>query len=216
MSWRVLLFTLLLAAGAAAFGGMQLGDWLVAHAPVVAPPPNPAGSDSDTVVLDADGKPYLAQPPQPLVNGALGVPEALPPVAWDGSRVSLLIVNTNPDVWVSANRLSSDELRHLAQAGAKLPDGPADVVPADMPTPGQGSRLTPTQAPPMPTPSVVSATPPGRGRGGNWQEALRSELAQCAKLGFFDRPSCAWGARNRHCEPNQAWGAIPECPRRPD
>jgi len=201
MSWRVLILILLLATGAAAFGGMQLGDWLVAHAPIAAAPPNSAGNDPDTVVLNADGKPYLAQPPQPLVNGALGVPEAPQPVAWNEPRVSLLIVNTNPDVWASAQKVSDDELRQLTQASAKLPDGPADVIPADTPTPGQGSRLIPAQAPPMPTqPVAPAATLGARGHPDNWQEALRDELAQCARLGFFERPSCAWGARNRHCK----------------
>ena len=37
MSWRLLFATLLLALGASAWGGIQLGDWLVAHAPPAAP-----------------------------------------------------------------------------------------------------------------------------------------------------------------------------------
>jgi len=209
MSWRVVIFTLLLAVGAAAFGGVQLGDWLVAHAPIAAAPPNPVGNDPDAVVLDADGKPYLAQPPQPLVNGVLGVPDAPMPVRWNAPKASLLIVNTNPDVWVSANKLSEAELRHIAQADARLPDGPADVLAVDLPTPGQGSLVTPQQVAANTTP-VVSA------HAGHWQASLRNELTQCARLGFFDRPSCAWGARNRYCAPNQAWGTIPECPKRPD
>ena len=31
MSWRFLFATLLVALGASAWGGIQLGDWLVAH-----------------------------------------------------------------------------------------------------------------------------------------------------------------------------------------
>ncbi|ADP16048.1 hypothetical protein AXYL_02728 [Achromobacter xylosoxidans A8] len=48
-----------------------------------------------------------------------------------------------------------------------------------------------------------------------WVEALKSELARCATLGFFERPDCAWAARKQFCEPNRAWGAIQECPNRP-
>jgi len=209
MSWRVVIFTLLLAVGAAAFGGVQLGDWLVAHAPIAAAPPNSIDKDPDAVVLDADGKPYLAQPPQPLVNGVLGVPDVPMPVRWNTPKASLLIVNTNPDVWVSANKLSEAELLYLTEAGAKRIDGNPDVVSVDPPLPGQGSSA------PLPVAAAVSLSD-AKARSGHWQDVLRSELAQCAKLGFFDRPSCAWRARNRYCAPNQAWGAIPECPRRTD
>jgi len=207
MSWRFLLLTLLLAFGAAAFGGIQLGDWLVAHAPLVTTTTNLQGADPDQVVLDADGKPYLAQPPQPLVDGRLGVPDKPTQVAWDARRVSLLTVNTNPNVLVSARKLSTEELQHLQQASDKLPPGPADIVSADVPLPGAGSG-TPEEAPRQ----AVTALPRP---GSHWQQALRDALAQCAKLGFFDRPSCAWTARNRYCEPNHAWGEIHECPRRP-
>jgi hypothetical protein len=48
-----------------------------------------------------------------------------------------------------------------------------------------------------------------------WVKALQAELAQCATLGFFDRPNCAWSARDRYCEANHGWGVVKECPVRP-
>ena len=48
-----------------------------------------------------------------------------------------------------------------------------------------------------------------------WVAVLDGELAQCAKLGFFERPECAWAARKRYCEPNQGWGKVKECPAQP-
>ena len=210
MSWRFLFVFLLLAAGAAAFGGVQVGDWLVAHAPVAAPSPN-ADSDDNVAVLDANGKPYTAQPPQPLVNGTLGVPADTTQPDWAITSPSLLRTNTNPDIHLSANKMSSDEIRALTQASAGLPPGPADVVSVDVPAPGQGSR-TILNAPPMPASGQMPGTSP---TDSNWQQALSNELAQCATLGFFERPSCAWGARNRYCEPNKAWGSVPGCPSRP-
>ncbi len=48
-----------------------------------------------------------------------------------------------------------------------------------------------------------------------WIGELRSELARCAALGFFERPDCAWAARKQYCEPHRAWGTIKECPNRP-
>lgn len=48
-----------------------------------------------------------------------------------------------------------------------------------------------------------------------WVKALQTELARCAELGFFDRPDCAWAARNQFCEANHGWGVVKECPTRP-
>jgi len=48
-----------------------------------------------------------------------------------------------------------------------------------------------------------------------WVTALDRELAQCAELGFFERPECAWAARKQYCEPNQGWGKVKECPAQP-
>lgn len=48
-----------------------------------------------------------------------------------------------------------------------------------------------------------------------WLKALQTELAQCATLGFFDRPDCAWAARDKYCESNRGWGVVKECPKRP-
>ena len=48
-----------------------------------------------------------------------------------------------------------------------------------------------------------------------WVATLDEELAQCAELGFFERPECAWAARKQYCEPNQGWGKVKECPAQP-
>lgn len=48
-----------------------------------------------------------------------------------------------------------------------------------------------------------------------WVDTLKSELASCAELGFFERPDCAWEARRQFCEPNHGWGVVKECPSRP-
>ena len=87
MSWRVLVVTLLLALGASAWAGIQLGDWLVQHAPQAAPPPGQNENNQER--LDADGKPYVAQPPQPRVDGTLGVPEKAAATNWEVATVSL-------------------------------------------------------------------------------------------------------------------------------
>ena len=62
--------------------------------------------------------------------------------------------------------------------------------------------------PPPPPPPVAA----GPQTNGNWEAALRRELQACSNLGFFDRPSCSWAARNKYCEPNNAWGRTRDCP----
>jgi len=50
------------------------------------------------------------------------------------------------------------------------------------------------------------------GNAGAWQARLRQDLQACDAESFFDRPSCAWAARNRYCTPNNAWGRVADCP----
>ena len=226
MSWRLLFLTLLLAFGAAAFGGLQLGDWLVAHAPVAAPAPGQDAADPERVVLDANGKPFVAQPPQPLVDGTLGVPAQPSATAWQVPTVSLFETVSDPKVNIARDRLSASEAQELAEVTADLPAGPADVVTIDLAEPGEGSRpqplpgqppltaMQPMGGTPVPAPQQATPTPAPAG-GQDWRGALRNELQHCASLGFFERPSCSWNARNKYCAPNRAWGTIAECPRRP-
>jgi len=237
MSWRLLFLILLLAFGASALGGLQLGDWLVAHAPVAAPVPGQDAADPDKVVLDADGKPFVAQPPQPLVDGTLGVPSAPGGTRWQVPTVSLFETVTDPGVNIARDSLSASEVMRLSEAGAALPQGPADVVTVDIAQPGEGSRPQPPmpEQPPLQPQYPIPGQPPymaQAAQGGqavaprpaapaqapaqqqDWLAALRNELQHCATLGFFQRPSCAWNARNKYCAPNRAWGSVAECPRR--
>jgi len=226
MSWRLLLATLVVALGGAAWGGIQLGDWLVAHAPRAIPAPGQESDLSQQPVLDANGRPYVAQPPQPRIDGTRGVPDKPADTQWTVPTVSLFDTVTDPAVQISRNRLSIDEAREIAaHSSTSLPTGPSDIATLDLQTLGGSSSVAqPEQAQganttagtlrvgtSMLAPPSVSA-PPAGAKG--WQEALKRELAQCATQGFFERPTCSWNARNKYCEPNQAWGVIAECPRK--
>lgn len=81
MSWRALIIFLLLAVVASWQGGQQLGHWLIEQAPEsIASAFNP--TDDRSQALDADGKPLAPQPPQPRIDGTLGVPRDMEPVEW--------------------------------------------------------------------------------------------------------------------------------------
>ncbi|MPT25436.1 MAG: hypothetical protein E2602_00680 [Achromobacter sp.] len=225
MSWRLLFATLLLALGASAWGGIQLGDWLVAHAPQAAPAPGQDAAASQQPVLDANGRPYVAQPPQPRIDGTLGVPDKPADHEWTINTVSLFDTLSDPAVQISRERISQDQAREIAAASqVPLPQGTSDVSTLDLQAPGTGTAINGGQAPAQQaagygnTPMVQAPPPPNSspapGAPG-WQDALKRELAHCATQGFFERPSCSWAARNKYCGPNRAWGTMAECPARP-
>ncbi len=121
MSWRFLIATLLIALGASAWGGIQLGDWLVAHAPAAAPAPGQDAAASQQPVLDANGRPYVAQPPQPRIDGTLGVPDKPADREWQVNTVSLFDTVSDPAVQISRERISPEQARNrclVARAAA--------------------------------------------------------------------------------------------------
>lgn len=213
MSWRFILAILVVAAGASAWGGVQLGDWLVAHGPV-APVIEDTTEASAVPVLDANGLPYLAQPPQPLVNGQLGIPDAPQQVAWEIPEKSLEETAANATIDLATTPITMDEAVQIAASGNQSFHGIADVGDLGLGASnfnGSAQPLQPIEVAPPPPPPVPNATPPAQNNQA-WQANLHQDLQACSNQGFFDRPSCAWAARNKYCEPNNAWGRVPGCP----
>jgi hypothetical protein len=210
MSWRFMIAILVVAAGASAWGGIRLGDWLVAHGPV-APPIASESGISSVPVLDANGLPYVAQPPQPLMNGQQGVPEAPAQIAWQIPETSLDDTKSTAAIDLATTTISMDEARRIAESGgSQALQGIADVSGLGLggALNGQPLPLQPVEvAPPPPPPAPVAAR-----NDQAWQASLRQDLQACSAQGFFDRPSCAWAARNKYCEPNNAWGRTRDCP----
>jgi hypothetical protein len=211
MSWRVL-FLILLVAGIAAWqGGMRLGTWLVEQAPLsIASAP----SSDTTEVLDADGKPLAPQPPQPRIDGTLGVPREMAPIEWTVEAVIASYEDANSSGKKSddddddEDKEKSSERRdyEASAAGRGLPTGPRDVATVDLGLPGVGPGAKPQPQAPARATSIPAPL------GGAWQQALKKDLEQCSKQGFFQRPSCIQNARNKYCAPNNAWGKVSDCP----
>lgn len=208
MSWRFILAILLVAAGASAWGGLHLGNWLVAHGPTS--PVVPTHPElSDARVLDADGKPFMARPPQPLVNGRQGVPEAPDQVAWQIPETSASELESKAVIHLATTTITMDVARQIAEGDFNVPglSGIADVGNLAGGRGGDQSLQPVDVAPPPPAPST--GTPQSDHA---WQASLRQELQACSAKSFFDRPSCAWAARNKYCQPNNAWGRVRDCP----
>lgn len=209
MSWRFIFAILVLAAGASVWGGLRLGEWLVAHGPV-ATATNEQMPINPVPVLDADGNPYTAQPPQPLVDGRLAIPEELPQVAWQIPETSLDETKSNPVIPVATTTITMVEAQQIAAGGGAAGNltGIADVgnLMGNLGNaPIQPIETAQNNAPPV-------AQQPLGNSGGAWQANLRQDLQACDAESFFDRPSCAWAARNKYCTPNNAWGRVADCP----
>ncbi|WP_323018866.1 hypothetical protein [Castellaniella sp.] len=209
MSWRLIFAILLLAAGASAWGGLQLGDWLVIHSPSQVQTTEPPVELTDTPVLDANGKPFVASAPQPLSDGRQGVPSLPPPVDWQIQTAPLM--GEHRPIALATTTISMDEA--IALAAQNQQDGFGLQGIADI-----GALITNQPVQPIDVPSLPAAPNPSGAQtadSGNWQAAFQAELKTCATLGFFSRPSCAWAARNRYCEAHQAWGKAKDCPAKP-
>ncbi len=201
MSWRLIFAILILAAGTSAWGGLQLGDWLIAHGPTKPLVPVPPPELSKTPVLDANGKPFVATAPQPLLNGGQGIPEIMPPVDWQINSQSLMASQSK--IALATTTITLEQTIALA-AGEQLEPAGLDGI-AQL-TAGSYQNIQPIDVPPMPNAQPASQIP--------WQDKFHAALKACENVGFFSRPSCAWDARNKYCEPNNAWGKVDGCPAR--
>lgn len=199
MSWRALILFLLLAVVASWQGGRQLGLWLVEQAPdSIASASNP-GEDRRQA-LDADGKPLAPQPPQPRIDGTLGVPREMQPIEW--SIAPVLASRDDANSYKKDGEEDEDDEDAEQDSNTRLNrEGPDSVRTVDVRAQTAGAQTArPGAAVPTPT--------------GNWQDALKKELAQCSSVGFFKRPSCIQSAQNKFCGPNNAWGKVADCPSR--
>lgn len=190
MSWRTLIIFLLLAAVASWQGGQQLGHWLIEQAPEsIASASKP--TDDRSQVLDADGKPLAPQPPQPRIDGTLGVPRDMEPIEW---AITAVIASREDANSFEQEGEGDDE-------NENSPDGDQDSVRTlDV------TSSTATAPPRSGQPTTIASD--------NWQQALTSELARCNSVGFFRRPGCIDAAQNKFCGPNNAWGKVAGCPAR--
>lgn len=214
MSWRFLFVFLLLVAGGAAVGGMELGDWLIAHAPESIAQASWGNSKNDReIVLDANGKRFTPQPPQPRIDGTLGVPRELAPTQWTITAVSVLEISRE----ANATQVGDDEPQELPAAGTGLSRSSSDVATVDVTSP-RGTAATPAsgQSAAMPgnNPQQRAAAAPATTGVPEWLQTLRREIEVCNNLGFFQRPACVQNARNKICSPNDGWSKVPECPPR--
>lgn len=105
-----------------------------------------------------------------------------------------------------------------ASVPASTPEGETPTSPrpaaATATAPAREAAAPHAAAPDMPRPTLRITEIPAENPHA-WVDNLKAELARCARLGFFERPDCAWAAHKQYCGPNQGWGAVKECPAQP-
>lgn len=196
MSWRALIIFLLLAVAASWQGGRQLGLWLVEQAPEsIASASNQ--KDDRGEVLDANGKPLAPQPPQPRIDGTLGVPKEMGPVEWEIAPVIASRADANS---YKKDGEDDEEENPEQQDNDSNNSDPGTVPTIDVQSTSGTSAPRPATPPPAPPIS--------------WQASLKKELTQCRNVGFFRRPGCIDSALTKYCGPNNAWGKTADCPDR--
>lgn len=224
MSWRVLIIILVLAGIGSWWGGVELGEWLVKKAPDAISSANGAKTGSAEATLDANGQPYVAQPPQPRIDGTLGIPKEFAAPEWTILPITVdgVVRDSDDMIRIDVPKAEADMEHHeAAVGGSDLPQGPVDVVTIDVP------KLPEYRTPTAPAPTVVappskSNPPPARSEPkkpavttdnkAGWQQALKTDIGRCGQFGFFDRPRCIEQVQRKYCGPNNAWGKIPDCP----
>ena len=219
MSWRILLASLLLGIAASVWGGLQLGNWLIEHGPLKS---NVFDAYKDLYTLptlDAEGRPYVPAPPQPLVNGRLAVPDDVESLEWAIDQDTNLLAERPPIALATATAgFTAGSSTHRTTVSPSGLQGLAhisrDSLQAGMAVPANTDVIQPidiAQPPPPPTQEVQVDNLPIQ-QDPNWQMNFQRELTSCDSLGFFQSPSCKWEARNKYCAPNNAWGRVPDCP----
>ncbi|TAM86289.1 MAG: hypothetical protein EPN41_10220 [Candidimonas sp.] len=212
MSWRFIFVVLLIAAGVSAWGGIQFGDWLIAHGPEKAIVHNEPVLPK-LLTLNANGQPVTARPPQPLVDGQLGLQQPPPPVDWKIESSESATAQPNLNIAMATTAITMDQAKLIASEGnstqganlSGIADASSLVGRKAPPAP-----LQPVDVPPPPPPP--DQTPHSTYTSKGWQARFQEALRVCSEKGFFERPSCAWAARNQYCEANRAWGKVRDCP----
>jgi hypothetical protein len=211
MSWRFIIAVLLIAAGVSTWGGLQFGNWLIAHGPEKAEYHNEPPL-AKLPVLDANGRPYSAQPPQPLVDGHLGYQQSIPPVDWQIKSDESANATPNLNIAMATTTITMDQAKLIAGGGSTQGANLAGIADVSSLVGGKPSAQAPIQPVDVPPPPPAPEQTPDPNTSRNWQGQFHRALEICSQKGFFERPSCAWDARNQYCEPNHAWGKVRDCP----
>ena len=191
MSWRLLIFTILVFAAVATALGLQAGDYLIGRVPVQANIPNVTELDPPAE-YDEQGQLIIPQPMQPLLDGTQGLASAKPDIDWkiQESNLEEALKNEEDSAMYAEENLRLSGVVTQGSTGNTL-----NLQPLRRQQPTQGSG----------------------GSGGDnlsWVGAFNQAMTQYCALGFNERPSCISRVRNQYCCAINAWVRFADCPAR--
>ncbi|GAA5235923.1 hypothetical protein FOZ76_26195 [Verticiella sediminum] len=207
--WARISLSLLAALLLAAAAGAWLGQLLVQGAPFGPATPGPGDTTTQISRVGTDGQAQVPEPPQPRVDGTLGVPSR--GALTSGQTVPLVSVleQENRGIAVSGSQPAPDIGAFVANLeGQRQGPGQFNVAPVETGAAdagGQRAELPPELAFAVARPADEPARPA-------WQESLSASLGRCASQRFFSPAECEQRLRMQYCEPNGGWGRVPECP----
>lgn len=194
--WRGILIFLAALWTLSAVAGVWLGQALTESAPLL------LDTETDATRKAAMGSVLagLPEPPQPRMDGTLGLVNRDPIVQQADVELVSALQNTASSVSMStivvdpAAPGTADPARILAglDGGARAPDEASLVVPG--------------------LNAMVGGMPPPAPAAPDWLGQLRTGLAGCGNHARFSPPECEQRLRQQYCTPNNGWGQVPECP----
>ncbi|MBU4613024.1 hypothetical protein IMZ29_21505 [Achromobacter sp. GG226] len=203
-----LVAALLVAAAAGAF----FGHLLVQNAPFA--PQQDTQPSTPISQVGADGQAYVPEPPQPRVDGSLGVPQRRA-AGESAPLVSLLEANQNPGIAISTSRADDlDSLMARLQTNGAMGPGRSGIPVPSFQESGQQGAPAPRELPPELAFAVAqpAESAPAAPAVPAWQQSLRDSLGRCGRQRFFSEAECEQRLRVQYCEPNGGWGRVAECP----
>jgi len=216
--WARISIFIVAALMVAAAGGAWFGHMLVQQAPKS---PVPAASASTPIAIGLNGG-QIPEPPQPRLDGSLGIPERSPAIPVPEAPLVSILDDANVPIPVSSASSRSgpkqDDLEALLLRESNfLPNNGAPNPPPtasagmSQPAPRRDGELPPELAfavalpADAPAPGSANSTPA-------WLGNLRASLSRCSTQRYFSPNECEQRLRLQHCEPNRGWGQVPECP----
>lgn len=210
--WARISIFLIAALMVAAAGGAWFGHMLVQQGPK-----GPiAASPGDAPIAIGLSNGQIPEPPQPRMDGSLGVPERTPAIPVPEAPLVSILEDENLQISAATTSGTSqgggDDLEALLlrenNFTPRSAEPPASTAAAtQQPAPRRAADLPPELAFAVALPADAPAP-----SAPAWLEGLRSSLARCTNQRYFSKNECEQRLRLQHCEPNRGWGQVPECP----
>lgn len=203
--WARITIFFAVALVAAVAGGAWFGHLLAVNAPQSPIEPR---LQATLPVTGADAAPVIPEPPQPRMDGTLGVPEREPVGANAEVPLVSVLEDESTAIAVQSDRTERVDTGGLDNLIASLSGPDNGQAPNGVPTANTAPQARSTELPP----ELAFAVARPATEAPAWLDSLRASLGRCGSQRFFSPAECEQRLRVQYCDPNGGWGRVPECP----